>query len=436
MTAKMTRRQRQSRGQIELWDDRAVTATRTRGEATPPRAPRRPRQLARANPALYRWARESLRLELNEAAARLRVPVGRLKRWEAGLEAPTIPQLRKIAKAYRRSLPVFYLPDPPTDWPVPRDFRRSAGGPPPVPSVELLVAVRRAWEQRSVALDLDPEAPPCDLVGIHLRGESAHALAARVRSLLAVTVEQQQGWPQDHGALNAWRALLERGGVMVVHFTGVTVAEVRGFSISESVLPVIAVNGHDSVNGRIFTLAHELGHLLLGEGGACDLGDATQPSAVRDRIEVFCNRFAGGLLVPADALLADPVVARADARSEWDAVELDRLARHFRVSREVVLRRLTTVGRADAAFYRRFRSTMLVIPPRDPEEERTGGGPGPALIVVRDVGKPFARLVLDAYHSDQITGPDASAFLGVGMRHFPAIERRLAGSDVLTGGDA
>ena len=56
-------------------------------------------------------------------------------------------------------------------------------------------------------------------------------------------------------------------------------------------------------------------------------------------------------------------------------------------------------------------------------------------MTVRDVGKPFARLVLDAYHADSITGSDVSEYLGVRLKHVPQIEKRLGGPDLLTGGD-
>lgn len=387
---------------------------------------------------MVEWARTSLGLSLQEAADRLRVPADRLEAWERGESQPTIPQLRKLAHGYGRSLPVFYLPAPPKDWPVPRDWRRLPGQPPLRHSPELLIALRLAFYRRSIALDLDPEAQPSPIVGAAPSRLIAEDMAAHARALLGVRLAEQEGWEQRYGALNGWKNALERAGVLVFHFTDVPVAEVRGFSLSERTLPVIGVNGHDSVNGRIFTLAHEVGHLMLGEGGSCDLGDATRARLARDRTEVFCNRFAGALLVPADALLADPVVSRADQTSEWSDVELDRLATRFRVSREVVLRRLLVVGRASIDLYRRKRAELLALPLADKREVRAdskGGGPGVAVMVVRDVGKPFARLVLDAYHADTISGPDVADFLGVGLRHLPAIETRLVGQDVLTGGD-
>jgi len=100
----------------------------------------------------------------------------------------------------------------------------------------------------------------------------------------------------------------------------------------------------------------------------------------------------------------------------------------------VVLRRLMTLGKADEDFYKTWRADLLSLRARD-DEEGSSGRPGVAVMTVRDVGKPFARLVIDAYHSDAITGSDVSEFLGVRLKHLPAIEARLAGPDLLTGGE-
>lgn len=220
--------------------------------------------------------------------------------------------------------------------------------------------------------------------------------------------------------------------MLVFHFTDVEVHEARGFSLSEPILPVIGLNGSDSVNGRIFTLIHEVGHLLLGDGGSCDLGDYTDVSSPPVPVEVFCNAFAGALLVPRPALLEDAAVRNATAATSWSQSELERLARRFRTSREVVLRRLLTIGRTDEHFYGNWREAALTLPGRD---KGATGRPSVAVMTVRDVGKPFARLVIDAYHADSITGSDVSEFLGVRLKHLPAIERRLGGGDLLTGGD-
>ena len=295
---------------------------------------------------------------------------------------------------------------------------------------EMILALRTAAYRREVALELEPDTPRIPLVGSASMDAPPDVLAATARRALGVSLEMQMAWTGSHTPLNGWKNAVEALGVLVFHYSDVAVDEVRGFSFGEPILPVIALNGSDTVNGRIFTLAHELTHLYLGEGASCDLGALTHPARDTAPAETYCNAVAGALLVPRDALLADPAVNDARHSTEWPNVELERLARRFRVSREVILRRLLAVGKTDIDIYRRYREDLLTLPP--PSEE--GGGRIPrAVMVVRDVGKPFARMVLDAYHADAISAADVSDFLNVRLKHLARIEARLAGRDVLTG---
>ena len=68
-------------------------------------------------PEVLKWARERrIRLELDDAAKRLKVKPEQLTEWETGTELPTFTQLKRIANAYRTHVSVFYLPDPPNSF--------------------------------------------------------------------------------------------------------------------------------------------------------------------------------------------------------------------------------------------------------------------------------------------------------------------------------
>ena len=430
MTDKPSRgRGRKDEGQLSVWGP-DTEVNRPVPAAQAQRSSRPPRQLARVNPAMADWARRTAGVSVDRAAKRAGVKPEVLLAWETGAAQPTIRQLREIARLYHRPLAAFYLPAPPRTFTVAKDYRRLPGQPPIDYSPALLLALRVADYRRDVVLELEPETPPAAFVGSGRGVADSNALAESARALLGVSLQEQQGWRDEYAALNGWKNAVERLGVLVFHFSGVETEEARGFSISDPVLPVIGLNGGESPNARIFTLIHELGHLLLGEGGSCDLAEFSRPSDPALDAEVLCNAFAGALLVPTDALLTDPLVARASAVSTWTDADLARLARTFRVSTEVVLRRLLTLDRTSLGFYRSWRAAL-------PTEAapKTSGRPGVAVMTVRDVGKPFARLVVDAYHANTLTGGDLSELLGVKLKHLPAIEMRLAGPDMLTGGE-
>jgi Zn-dependent peptidase ImmA (M78 family) len=143
------------------------------------------------------------------------------------------------------------------------------------------------------SLDDDPDAP-----------------ADAVRVWLGVSLGEQSQWVG---------AAFERRGVLVFQTGDVSLDEMRGFSLNERVLPVIALNAKDSQNGRVSTMMPELVHIMLSRGGCCDPLRIGRLARDQDeQVEVFCNRVAGAVLVPAEPLLTHPRVAATRGPREWD----------------------------------------------------------------------------------------------------------------------
>jgi Zn-dependent peptidase ImmA (M78 family) len=109
-------------------------------------------------------------------------------------------------------------------------------------------------------------------------------------------------------------------------------AEFRGFALADRRAPLVFINGTDTKSAQMFTLAHELAHLWLGASAVSDA--SIDPATNRRPEEVWCNRVAAELLVPLDALQTQ--------LREGESIDtaLTRLARRFKVSTLVVLRRL------------------------------------------------------------------------------------------------
>lgn len=107
-------------------------------------------------------------------------------------------------------------------------------------------------------------------------GENVEQVTMRLRSAIGVTVERQAEWRFDYDAFRNWRTLVEESGILALQATGVQLNEARGFSISINPLPVVVVNIKDAPRGRIFTLLHEVAHVMLSDGGTCDLHDADE----------------------------------------------------------------------------------------------------------------------------------------------------------------
>lgn len=166
---------------------------------------------ALVEPSLLVWARETASFPLEEAAKAIGVPAKQLESWERGEGEPSIPQLKKVANAYKRPLPIFFLPEPPTEFQPLRDFRRLPEiGERPY-SEKLAFEVRAAQERRAIALDvvasLEEEPPE---LGIQASArDNPEVIAKRVRERLGITLERQSRWGEPDKAFKAWREALE-----------------------------------------------------------------------------------------------------------------------------------------------------------------------------------------------------------------------------------
>ena len=174
-----------------------------------------PRIKALINPALVTWARETAGFTPSEAATRLKIDEARLAAWEdpANEDAPSIPQLRKIAALLKRPLAVFYLGESPPRFAVMRDLRRLSGTGARSYSPAVQLEIRAATERRELALelatDLGQEIPKFELSATVQ--EDAEAVGAGIRTTLGVTKDLQWHWRDNDGrtAFNAWRNLIE-----------------------------------------------------------------------------------------------------------------------------------------------------------------------------------------------------------------------------------
>ncbi|MBI5117905.1 ImmA/IrrE family metallo-endopeptidase [Candidatus Poribacteria bacterium] len=383
---------------------------------------------ALVKPELLAWARKSAGLTVDEAARKAHVKPDRLECWEKGERRPTLRQLRELARIYKRPLAVFYLPEPPRDFQPLRDFRRILQKVEGVESPELRHEIRRAWDRRDIALELYeelegelPKFSPSAMLS-----DDPETLAEKIRNLLGVKREVYSGFRDKYDALNWWRAALENLGVLVFQARNIEPAEMSGFSISETPFPVIVLNIKDPVRRRIFTMLHELTHILLQDGGLCDVEEEYERAPEDQRVEVFSNRVAGAVLVPETELLQEDIVARKGRMADWANEEIEELANRFWVSRETLLRRLLICGKTTAQFYKKKKLEYEKQYKLRKAEVEHGFAP-PYRLAISVAGLFFVRLALNSYYQERISAGDLSDFLNIKLRHVGRIEQEVMG---------
>lgn len=377
------------------------------------------------------WARTSAAFTVQSAAEKLGIDEDALSAWENETDHPSIPQLRKLADLYKRPLAVLYLPERPSTFQPMHDFRRLPDGGPRAFSPELAYEIRTAHQRRQLALELaqesDDKFPKFDLQAT--LDTPAETVGQTIRDALGVTFDIQSKWRDTRAGFVAWRSRIEELGVLVFQASRVESSEASGFAYWADELPFVVVNRKDAPGRRLFSLLHELAHLMLHQSGVSDLDPEGRRPVSDERVEVFCNKVAASALMPRLQFLSQPEIGRApEGRRDWSDEDIQALAKTFSVSREAVVRRLLTLERTTEAFYRLKRAQYLreYASTRTRERELRGGEGIPRNMpqeTISNVGKPLVRMLLSQYHSQRLSLSELSGFLGVKVRHVPGIER-------------
>lgn len=376
---------------------------------------------AAVTPAVLRWARETAGLDMPAVARRFR----KIQLWERGPEKPSVTQLEALSDLYKRPLVTFFLASPPEEPPLPRDFRVLPSAEARALSKKVRLGMRMARRTQrlyvELARELQQDTRRTRLPRVSLNDDPEEH-AQRVRGLLGVTPVTQSSWGNEYVAWREWRSVVEDLSVLVLQAT-MPVKEVRGFSLSDGSLPTIVVSSSDAVVARIFTLFHELGHLLLDTGGMCLPDQSAEPGS--HAVEAFCNRFSGALLMPFDLLRSEVSLRGLDRVSDDSEVEMriSLVAKEYKVSRYVILLRLLLAQAIPRTRFQRLveRWKSAAVPPR------SGGGQRPAVQALNQYGARFVSMVLEARARNLLTTSDASSYLSLRVTHFPQLQRLVAG---------
>lgn len=379
------------------------------------------------NPEILLWARESAGFRVEEAAKKAQLKSDKLVACEHGKERLTISQLRKLSNVYKRPLAFFYLPKPPEseiDSSI-QDFRRLNNGEEQNFSSDLRLEIRKAKYRREVAIEMLNELE-IEIPVFNFKTSLDNNIVetgSYIRNFLEVTTKRQEELKNDYEALNYWREAIEVKGVLVFQAT-LNLDEMRGLSIAEFPLPIILVNRERVIKARIFTMLHELTHIMLRSVGVCDL-------ETQSKIEVFCNAVAGEVLVPTEWLSKIEIYNQNKREDDWNKESIGKLADYFSVSREVILRRLLTNLKISQSFYQRKRHQWLRDYEKSQEAEtdkKSGGFAPPHTDAISKVGKNFTRLVVNSYYQNKIGLSEVSDYLGVKAKHLPKIEQAVFSS--------
>lgn len=374
-------------------------------------------------PEIFRWARKTVGLSVADVAQMLKRPPEEIEAWESGEGAPTYSQLEKLAyQIYKRPLAVFFLPSPPEEIMPQREFRTLPVADLQTLSRDTYLHIRRAHAYQIALKELFDSRNPVNRCIWHTLAlspsKSITEQANSIRGFLGIGLNDQIAWKTDELALKKWRQSIEDSGVFVFK-AAFKQEDISGFCLMDEHLPVVYLNNSTTKTRQIFSLLHELAHLLLGMNGLSkfDTRYIEQLPQAEKQLEQFCNAIAAEVLISsADfSQQAKQLPANIEKASEE---QFSSLANRYGVSREAVLRRFLDQGRVSKAFYEgkaKFWSA----------QKKPSGGGSWYLNQGAYLSDRFAKEVVSRHYRHQITLEQAADFLGIKPKNFAGLEERI-----------
>jgi Zn-dependent peptidase ImmA (M78 family) len=364
------------------------------------------------------WARKSVNKTIEEVAHNVGVSIAKVAEWENGISQPTYSQLENLAyKAYKRPIAVLFRKEPPVEKTSLKEFRSIKTSSIYICSSDLFLAIRQAKYIQSKIIDVVEE----DYKKLYLdfkTSENPIISAKRLRKMLNFEITEQKSWSSTD-SLNNFKKIIESLGIFIFQLS-FPFSDARGFALFGD-FPIIVINQNDSPNGRIFTLFHELYHILLKSS---DIFSERNLVYKKD-IETNCNAFAAEFLVPYDDFHK---TAGQLSNRNWDDDILNSYAKIYKVSKEVILRRLIDLGYSSWDLYFKKTNEWRIEYEeskkdriKKQKDENKSFRISQAQKVIWEKGKPLIKSTLKSYGKGNITLASVQNIFGVKIEHLDKI---------------
>lgn len=320
--------------------------------------------------------------------------------WLSEQQKPTVNQLVSLAHLFQIPFGYFFLRELPVkEYPIPH-FRTQTNRP-FAPSPELFDTVETLMERQQWARDIlvDLRETKLSYANIYTTSTPLVKVAQEIRNVLNTAEDWARTAPNWTEALRFLVEKAEAAGVFVV-MNGVVnnnnqrkldVNEFRGFVLHDEYAPFVFINNNDAVSGKIFTLIHEIAHILLGKSASFDLAHL-QPSD--SDVEQYCNAVAAEFLVPQ---------TRLQEALKQTGVNYELLARSFKVSQIVIARRLLDLGAISKSDFFAFYHNHIK---REFKQKEATGGNFYNTVPYR-ISKRFFRIIHAAVRENKLLYTDA-----------------------------
>lgn len=355
------------------------------------------------------WARQELNITQEEVADRMGRNIEDIINWEEGKDYPTYAQLEKLAYTiYKRPLAVFFFPNIPKNNGKFRTLDNEIFNEIPTRIIELMNQAR-VMQLNLQELDSNSRIRITELeLDIHEQN-----FYEKLRDVLGVDLELQKKAKNMSDAFEMWRSAFYECGVYVFK-EAFKDNSFSGFCLYDIKYPVIYINNSMSYSRQIFTLFHELCHILIKTSGIDKANDDYISRLELDnrKLEMICNMFAGKFLVPTNDLL------KLIDNVEINEKNIEKLSKKYSVSRDVILRKLLDMGKISKEAYEKKHSDYQEEMYRKPINS---GGGNYYNTKKAYLGENYINDVCSNYYSGKIDLYETANYLNVRVEAIPQL---------------
>lgn len=342
-------------------------------------------------------ARKAAGLSLRDLGQQIALSHAAIKKYEDNEVTPSSDILIKLAHALHVKVEYFFRPRPFIS--EKKISYREHANIPRRHLDEITFKILDQVEQRVELENLFP-TPPTQTFSINLPKkittiEKTEHLADEIRSQ----------WNLGLDPIPDLIDLFEEHGIKVFEIDNLNYPKFNGLSTYVNQIPVIVVGKSWPGDRQRFTLAHELGHLILNDR----IKDNTD-------IENYCNRFAGSFLLPQQSLIS----ILGKHRTSIEPLELSLLKQAFGISMTCILHRAEETGIISSSLYRQLRADF---------DKHGWSKKEPGKLYPREKTSIFAQMVFHALAEEYIGESKAAEFMNMSLESFRAL-RTMENSDV------
>ena len=355
----------------------------------------------------------------NQVVEKTKISNSKLSQLETGEKLPTLDELKLLSKVYKRTIATLLLNTPPKEKPLPKDRRTINSENQNVFHEKTILAVRKARALANSFLELRKD------LGIETSkfnlsaklDDDPKTIANKIRTILKLNELKTFNRPNE--ALEYSIEQCEKIGVVIFQLSLIQ-DNVRGFAITDDVVPIIGIKrGGETPQSKLFSLFHELGHIILNEGGICDLSDKSTIV-----IEKWCNAFSAELIIPNEEFLNNELVVKYKEENNkiWSLKDLIQVGSIFNASPLSVLRCLLENKLVSKDFYSEKHEKW-----NKPQFGRSKNPEGRNISkeAIQEKGRTYISLAFRAYDRNTIDLKDLSDFLGVRLSYIPKTRQLL-----------